>query len=59
MADKIKRELKAGHTVGLIHDSRTDVKNIARFCNEMANKINELIDEIEELKKRLADASNG
>jgi len=51
MANKITKKLKRMGESGLFHDSRADVRLIAKYCNSLVDKINELIDEIETIKK--------
>jgi hypothetical protein len=57
MIKKIKTKLRGTCGGGILHDSRTDVKNIATVVNEMINKINELTDKVNELEK--AQQANG
>lgn len=37
---------------GLFHNSRVDVNALMKVCNELIIKVNELTDEVNELKKK-------
>ena len=38
-------------TSGIFHDTRSDVRNLAKVCNILIGKCNELVEEVNELKK--------
>lgn len=41
--------------IGIFHDSRKDVRTIAEYCNLLADKINELNEEVQQLAERLKE----
>jgi len=51
--DKLKLPLRRTSEPGLFHDSRADVKLLMRVVNAIHDKVNELIDENEELKEQI------
>lgn len=48
--EKIDYKLRKSDTVGIIHDSRKDVRNLMKICNDLIDTVNELIDEVNSLK---------
>lgn len=48
---KINYRVKKSDERGLFHDSRADVNRLAKVCNDLIDTVNQLIDEIEILKK--------
>lgn len=53
MATEIKNRLKRIGEPAFFHDSRADARTISRFCNEIADKVNELVRENNQLKEEL------
>lgn len=48
---KIDFKIIKPDSIGILHDSRKDVRSLALVCNKLIDKINELIDENERIKK--------
>lgn len=53
MATEIKNRLKRIGEPSFFHDSRADARTISKFCNEIADKVNELIRENNQLREEL------
>jgi hypothetical protein len=51
MIEKITKRLRNSDRIGVFHNTRGDVVLLARMVNMLIDKNNELIDEINELKK--------
>lgn len=51
---KIKARLRKSDVPNLFHDTRGDVAILTKYCNMLADKVNELIDELEKTKAELA-----
>ena len=47
---KITFRLGDSDSYGFTHDSRTDVRNLAKVCNVLIDKLNELAEEVNKLK---------
>lgn len=52
MVDKLKHKIKTKLGNGIFHDTRADVNTIAEYCNVLTNKINELVDVVNELQSK-------
>ncbi|WP_160297279.1 hypothetical protein [Paenibacillus sp. IHBB 10380] len=50
MIKKITKRFRPSNEGGLFHNSREDVAALAKFCNELADKVNELTDKVNELE---------
>lgn len=48
---KIDIIIRDSSTRGVFHDSRQDTKNLARVCNILIDKANELTEEVNRLNK--------
>lgn len=53
MISKIRLRLNRVGEVGLFHDSRSDVRTISRYVNQLADKLDEVIDENNKLRNEL------
>lgn len=51
---KITSKLRKPDVSNLFHDTRQDVAILAKYCNMLAETINDLIDELERTKAELA-----
>ncbi|MCY9513292.1 hypothetical protein [Paenibacillus apiarius] len=51
MIKKITKRFRPSDDRGFLHNSREDVASLAKFCNELADKVNELTDKVNELDK--------
>lgn len=51
--EKIKERLRNPGTTNLFHDTKGDVAILSRYCNMLADTINELVDELERTKAEL------
>lgn len=51
MINKINTKIILSNSPGLIHDSRKDIRTLSKMCNELINKVNELTDEINKIKR--------
>jgi len=51
MIEKISVSLKKSSEIGLRHNSREDVRSLAKICNILIQKVNELTDEINRLNQ--------
>lgn len=51
MIKKIDFKLRRSSGIGIFHDSREDCRNLARTCNILIDKVNELTEEINRLNK--------
>lgn len=49
----IKDRMRKTGTVYIFHNTKEDVRIIADYCNMLADKINELNAEVQELKSQL------
>lgn len=47
----ITKKLQHIDQYNLVHDTKKDVATLMKYCNMLADKINELNDELQELKK--------
>lgn len=56
--EKIKIMIKKSSETGIFHDSRKDVKTLGIVTNNLIDKLNEAIDEINRLNKRIDDLTN-
>lgn len=54
----IKKRLKKTDNINLFHDSKTDIATLMEYCNMLADKINELNEELEKTKKELKERNN-
>ena len=52
MIKKLKQKLKTYLGNGIFHDFRADANTIADYCNVLTNKINELVDAVNELQSK-------
>ncbi|WP_157091290.1 hypothetical protein [Paenibacillus antarcticus] len=52
MIKKITKRFRPSNDGGFFHNSREDVAALAKFCNELADKVNELTDKVNELEGR-------
>ena len=50
---KITYKVKKADEYGLFHDSRGDVNRLAKVCNDLIDKVNQLIYEVETLKSKI------
>ncbi len=48
---RITSKLRLANNRGLLHDSRNDVRELAKTCNLLIDKVNELTDKVNELEK--------
>lgn len=51
MIEKITKRFRPSSNGSLFHNSREDVAALAKFCNELADKVNELTEKVNELDK--------
>ena len=51
----ITRKIRASQSLGLFHDSRQDVRAMGELLNEVINKVNELVFEINKIQKGRED----
>lgn len=58
MVQRLRIGVRRGPGGGLFHDSRGDVRALTAVCNEMIGKINELVDEVNWLRKQLREGKN-
>ena len=49
----ITQKLRNTNNYSLLYDSRQDVATLMKYCNMLADKINELNTELQETKKEL------
>jgi hypothetical protein len=49
---KLDIKIRKSDNRGIFHDSRSDVNTLMKICVELINKVNELTDELNELKKK-------
>lgn len=52
---KLNRRIRRTGSEGLFHDTRKDVRLLAQVFNELHDKVNELVEEINRLKSERAD----
>ncbi len=50
MIKEIKESITNSDSIGLTHDSRKDVRALAKMINILIDKVNELIEEINDSK---------
>lgn len=50
---KITERLRRTNGASVFHDSRQDVRTLIEYCNMLADKINELNDEVQELREKM------
>jgi|CXWK01.1.fsa_nt_gi hypothetical protein len=55
--EKIKTKLVKASETGLFHDSRGDVRKLAKVVNMLVDKVNELVDENNRLNRIIAENS--
>lgn len=53
MIQRLKLSLKRVGEPGLFHDSRKDVRLLAKCINEITSKLNEVIDDNNKLRQQL------
>ena len=56
--DPITKKIRKTNNPSLLHDSREDVVALMKYCNMLADKINELNAELQETKRELAKVKN-
>lgn len=49
----IKERMRKTNTEYIFHNTKEDVRTLAKYCNMLADKINELNKEVQELKEQL------
>ena len=49
----IKEKIRGTGNLYIFHDSREDVKTLSKYCNMLADKINELNKEVQELREKV------
>ncbi len=54
----IKEKMRKTGTEYIFHNTREDVRTLAKYCNMLADKINELNCEVQELKKQIKEAQH-
>ena len=52
MVKKIKTRIRKSSNPGIFHDSRGDIAIISKVCTELIDKVNELVEEVNELKAK-------
>lgn len=55
MLKKLNIKIRPTEKIGLLHDSRADVRILAATINTLINKVNELVDENNKLHKIISD----
>lgn len=55
--EKMKFKLKQSSGVGIFHDSRADVRSLSKVINLIIDKMDEIIEEINNLKEKQNNAS--
>tara|TARA_R110002050_G_scaffold155055_2_gene283054 strand:+ start:231 stop:410 length:180 start_codon:yes stop_codon:yes gene_type:complete len=55
--EKIKIRIIKPSENGIFHDTRGDVKKLAKISNLLIGKVNELVDEVEKLKAKQKQAT--
>lgn len=50
MIKKFMKRIRPSNDVGFFHNSREDVRALSEYCNELADKVDELVDEVNKLK---------
>ena len=53
----IKEKMRQTGTEYIFHNTREDVRTLAKYCNMLTDKINELNAEVQELKKQLKEGA--
>lgn len=53
--DRIKVKVKSSEESGLFHDSRKDIRTLSKVVNLLIDKVNELINENNRLRKTLKE----
>ena len=51
----IKEKMRKSGTEYIFHNTKEDVRILAKYCNMLADKINELNLEVQELREQLKD----
>lgn len=51
MIKKIRMKLRTTGEHGIFHNTRNDVRSLAEVCSGLTDKINELIDKVNELDR--------
>lgn len=54
----IKKRMKRTDNWNLFHDTKTDVATLMEYCNMLADKVNELNEELQETKEELKRVRN-
>ena len=49
---KLTKKLRKSQDTSLFHDSRADVRSIMEVCNELTDKVNEIIELLNEQERR-------
>jgi len=49
---KLTKKLRKSQDTSLFHDSRADVRSIMEVCNELTDKVNEIIGFLNEQERR-------
>ena len=49
---KLTKKLRKSQDTSLLHDSRADVRSIMEVCNELTDKVNEIIEFLNEQERR-------
>lgn len=55
MIKKIDFKFRGSSSRGIFHDSREDCRNLARACNILIDKVNELTSEVNKLNKIISN----
>lgn len=55
MIKKIDFKLRKSSGIGIFHDSREDCRNLAKVCNILIDKVNELTSEVNKLNKNISN----
>ena len=56
---KITKKLRKPNQISLLHDTKSDIATLAKYCNLLADTINDLIDELERTKAELDKLKEG
>ena len=54
--EKIKKRLRNPGNYNLFHDTKSDIATLMEYCNMLADKINELNEELQLTKKGLEES---
>lgn len=49
---KLTKKLRKSRDTSLFHDSRADVRSIMEVCNELTDKVNEIVEILNEQERR-------